>query len=329
MEIVFLPRPEIDTYLWDKAVVEAKNAQIYGLSWFLDAACALKSGKNSDNQQWAGLVAGNYQAVMPLPIRKKMGISYVYQPDFVQQLGAFFSPDLSAAAVNQLSYQFLQRVGQQVKFADIMLNEGHFAAIDYKENEPKTELNIRINSLLPLQASYEVISRNFSGQTKRMLRRFTVSGLPQPQPISLQQATKLYQQVVLPKLPHVNNQFAITRLLAISKAAQQNKAVHVWGIPDPENSSEICASVVFLLGCNRLVYWLPAALPYARQSGALYALVNKIIQIYAGQPLLSLDFEGSMQPGIARFFANFGANTVNYAHWRYNNLPYFLRWLKK
>jgi hypothetical protein len=41
---------------------------------------------------WDALVWGDYEFVMPLPVRKKWGIQYVYQPLFCQQLGIFPKP---------------------------------------------------------------------------------------------------------------------------------------------------------------------------------------------------------------------------------------------
>ncbi|WP_315816464.1 hypothetical protein [Paraflavitalea speifideaquila] len=55
---------------WDRCIADAPNGLIYGYSFYLD--------KMADN--WDGLVLNNYEAVMPLPWKKKWGIYYLAHP---------------------------------------------------------------------------------------------------------------------------------------------------------------------------------------------------------------------------------------------------------
>jgi len=68
--IKYLKHTEINYAAWDACVKQSPNALLYAYSWFLDMAA----------DQWDALVYGNYDAVMPLPWRKKWGIQYLYQP---------------------------------------------------------------------------------------------------------------------------------------------------------------------------------------------------------------------------------------------------------
>ena len=38
---------------------------------------------------WDALVEDDYVSVMPLPYRKKMGVTYIFPPTMTQQLGVF------------------------------------------------------------------------------------------------------------------------------------------------------------------------------------------------------------------------------------------------
>ena len=96
-QIHYLKRKELDVTRWDRCIDDADNGLIYACSFYLDTMC--------DN--WDALVLGDYQAVMPLPWRKKWGVKYVYQPAFIQRLGVFgeTSPEL----LNMLYQQALKR----------------------------------------------------------------------------------------------------------------------------------------------------------------------------------------------------------------------------
>lgn len=59
----------------------------------------------------------------------------------------------------------------------------------------------------------------------------------------------------------------------------------------------------------------------------MYYLLNTFINQHAGQNLI-LDFEGSMIPGVARFFEGFGAAPETYFQLKFNRLPLPLKWLK-
>src|SRR5215203_6156794 len=77
--IQYFTRREINTQSWDYCIEGASNGLIYGTTVYLDHM----AGK------WDALVLNDYEAVMPLPWRKKWGINYIYQPFLTAQLGLF------------------------------------------------------------------------------------------------------------------------------------------------------------------------------------------------------------------------------------------------
>src|SRR6266550_2768979 len=68
--IHYLQRQDIDLIKWNACITAAPNGLIYARSFYLDAMTA---------EQWDGLVMGDYEAVMPLPWRRKFGFYYLYQ----------------------------------------------------------------------------------------------------------------------------------------------------------------------------------------------------------------------------------------------------------
>ena len=73
MEIKYLKHNQIDKQKWDSAIENARNGLVYVLSWFLDIV----------SPDWDALVYGDYEVVMPLTYRNKLGVKYLYQPVFI------------------------------------------------------------------------------------------------------------------------------------------------------------------------------------------------------------------------------------------------------
>ncbi|MBW7953086.1 MAG: hypothetical protein H3C56_11185, partial [Chitinophagaceae bacterium] len=76
-QVKILPSSEIDFFKWDSCIEQNTNGLIYANSFYL----------NTMAKQWYALVVNDYEAVFPIPVKKKLGIQYAYMPSFTQQLG--------------------------------------------------------------------------------------------------------------------------------------------------------------------------------------------------------------------------------------------------
>jgi hypothetical protein len=93
-------------------------------------------------------------------------------------------------------------------------------------------------------------------------------------------------------------------------------------------SNELCAAAFFAFS-HQYVYMLVAASDgKGKENSAMFLLIDTFLRENSGK-VMTLDFEGSNIPGIARFFAGFGAMPVYYYKVRINRLPFFVKWLKK
>jgi hypothetical protein len=81
MEIKHLAHIEIDRQKWDACILNACNSLVYAESWYLDIV----------SPNWEALILGDYEYVMPLPVKKKFGVSFLVQPPLTQQFGIFSS----------------------------------------------------------------------------------------------------------------------------------------------------------------------------------------------------------------------------------------------
>ena len=100
----------------------------------------------------------------------------------------------------------------------------------------------------------------------------------------------------------------------------------IYGVYTADN--ELCSAVYFCHWKDRIIYMNAASNEKGKEERSMYFLIDQLIQKYAGQNLL-LDFEGSMIPGVARFYAGFGAKPETYFQLKFNRLPLPLKWLKR
>lgn len=109
------------------------------------------------------------------------------------------------------------------------------------------------------------------------------------------------------------------------KHAEGMKAAETIGIFTPDN--RLCCGAVFVSSHNRLIFIFSGMNEAGKEMGAMFFLFNEFIREHAGKPLL-LDFEGSNDRNLARFYKSFGSRECVYLHVRKNNLPKAIRWLK-
>lgn len=301
-ELQYIKHAEIDHDKWNACIDNALNSRVYANTWQLDRAAT----------QWDALILGDYEYVMPLPTRKKMGIRYLYQPMFSQQLGIFPTPDKTIAA---LFYAYLNKY---FRFAALNLNAGNIPGKDLTN----TVFTARKNYLLPLGDSYKSIASFYSKNTRRNVAKAQKNNLSLVEGIRLES----YLDFKLHHLPPGVKPKDIQPLKSMIAYGQYKGFGEIYGVYSSGN--ELCAAVYFIRWKDRVIYFNAAASKAGKELGAMYFLVNHFIQKNAGKNL-TLDFEGSMIPGVARFYAGFGATPETYFQLKINRLPLPLKWFKR
>ncbi len=145
--IKYITNNEIDYEKWDNCILNSVNGIAYAYSWYLDIV----------HEGWAALVEEDYERVMPLPLKTKYGISYLFQPFFTQQLGVFSVSNLNSDIVSN----FISSIPSHVKVID--LNFNHFNVI----GSGKYEIIENTNYLLDLISDYSKLASSYSKKPKR------------------------------------------------------------------------------------------------------------------------------------------------------------------
>jgi hypothetical protein len=301
-KLKYLRHNEIDYEKWDRCINEAQNSRVYATSWFLDRTAVV----------WDALVWNDYEFVMPLPVKKKLGISYLYQPLYCQQLGIF------PPAPPETTLEFYVEIVRRFRFSDMQIN----AFNQPQKKLEQVDFSPRKNYLLLLNAGYDSIVTAYSKNTHRNIAKANNNRLNYVEGITLEEFLAFKQKNLVVKIP----QKTIQKLKTIIAYSQFKGFGEIAGVYSPGN--DLCAAVFFLRWKDRIIYMNAVSSAGGKEMRAMFLLVDRFLESCSGKNL-TLDFEGSMIPGVARFFEGFGATPETYYRMKVNRLPFPVKWLKR
>lgn len=302
--IRYLQRSQIDTKKWDDCILQAPNGWIYLRSFYLDALT-----------DWDALVStdagGAYEYVMPLPAKRKLGLSYSPITPMTGQLGIVGREPVSVSMTND----FLRHIPRRFLLIDAILNE-----FNPPPSIPGVHTMARTNLVLPLRAGYRELYDGYSADGKKNLRRTERAGLVPASGIPPATVVKMYRNEY-GKLNRTLTAPMCGRIESLCTACIDRGLGFTLGIRDAENNLQ--AAGFFGMDDKRIYYLLGAPGPEGRRYSAVHALIDQVIRQYAASGL-SLDFEGSDIPSVAAFYRKFGPQERKYYQLRINRLPFWL-----
>lgn len=302
--IRYLAHSEIDKAKWDSFISLSVNGIIYAYSWYLDRTAP----------GWDALVLDDYEAVMPLPKRRKFGINYIFQPYLTQQLGVFYGEkqvDIS---------QFFSYIPKKFRHITLNLNEHNTV----KENVLRENKNFLLN----ISHSYNDIYKGYHRNCKRNLKKAQNAGFQKTREISAKEFSDFIRENLEEKIPgeaHTTFQ-TIAELVQIAFVKGKGELL---GLTDSKGI--LHAAGFFLKSKSRLIFSVCASTKYGKENQAMYLLVDYQIKNNCGQ-YDYFDFSGSNHPGIAYFNSTFGAIPATYCTVQLNRLPSrinLLYWLRR
>ena len=173
--ISYLHRGEIDDEQWDRVLASSGFALVYAQSWYLDAC----------TDQWAALVLSDYEYIMPVAFRIKLGFRYLYQPRFCQQLGIYSEKQVDG----QIIALFLDALRKNFNLGDYAFNEGN--RLEAKKGFKVTD---NANYTLQLNSSYEELTQAYSSNCRRNLQKASQSGLEFSEDVGIGELVHLKKQ---------------------------------------------------------------------------------------------------------------------------------------
>lgn len=277
-----LPNSAIDRQKWDTLVQSSPYADVYALSSFLDIVCP----------DWNGLILGDYEAIMPLPVKKRFFITYLVQPIFSQQYRIYSQRNVSIQEVDLFRKEILK-----YRFVRICLSLSLFdTAIQ------------RHNFSLNLSKPYEELAQRYSENTKRNIHKAVKSGKHCRQ-ITIDKALDMFFSADTKRM-YVPYEKQIRTLVTRCQS-------EAFAVCDDERP---CAVAIFLKTQNRLYYLFPASTDEGKRFSAMFLLIDTVIRNYAGTQF-TLDFEGSEIEGVRRFYEGFDSVATPYYYFEKHLFP--------
>ncbi len=299
MKILQLKNNEIDKIKWDLAIKNSVNPLVYAYSDYLDITAP----------DWQALVYEDYSAVMPIAVSRKFGINYIYQPYFTQQSGVFYKTKINEEEI----LEFISAIPKKIKLIETNFN--------YHNNAIEKHSLQKVNYVLNLDNAYEDLYKVYSSNTIRNIKKSKKNELILLNNSNIDEIIQFkIQNSASNVLPSV-----FDKLKSLIYNFHAKNECEFYSVYDKD---ELIATTVFIIRDNRAYYILAASNEKAKKKAASFLIINEFIRKHAGTKMI-LDFEGSNIPGIARFFASWGAKPVNYYYFRQNKLPLFLKLFKK
>ena len=300
-EIRFVKNKDIDYLRWDQCIASSNVPLIYVQSWYLDLI----------SSDWDALISGDYRYVMPLIIKRKFGISFLLQPIFAQQHGIFPEAEI------MIQNNFLSTIYNQFGYITINLNASHC------EPFPKGfKAHQRNNFIMKLTPSIAELKNNYSKHTRRQIRKAENNKVTIIKGLQTSEYLELKMACTKKKLLQSTMQ-TLKRLIEYGHLQGTGM---IYAAYNQHNT--LCAAAFFFFNGQRVTYLNAVSTDEGKNINAMHKIIDQFIMEHSGKPL-TLDFEGSMIPGIARFYKGFGAETEQYYCLKSNRLPIPLRWFKK
>ena len=295
MIIKYLQHNEIDKCKWDDCIAKSHNGLIYSTSVYLDNMAT----------DWDGLVMGNYQAVMPLPFRKKYGLYYVYPPAFSQQMGI--------TSVEEITYKiiktFLKNIPAKFRYVEMNFNVSNIYTFS---NEKE-----RNNYFLPLYSSFENLKKKFSRSAERNIKKALLENILVKESVPFTEIVNIHRSRFNDAVGA--NAADYKRLGNLFYELQETNLLFTLGAYNP--MGVLIGGSIYFIYKNRITFIINGNSNESLRNGATHLLMHNTIKKYCNSNVV-LDFEGSDFPEFARFYKQYGATAEIYKLVKINNLPW-------
>jgi hypothetical protein len=290
--IRYLKHREIDFNKWDACIERSINTYVYAYSWYLNIVAG----------EWDALVeaeGGEYQRVFPLPFRKKAGIKYVYQPPFTQQLGLF----TRLLQGNEKLKDFLNAIPRDFKLVELNLNKYHIP-----KNIDGFSISGNRNLELELNGDYERIYAAYSTNLKRNLKKAKKHELQIIPTLKPEELIRLFRENKGREVRAYSDE-DYQRLGRLMYAMIHMGNGRIYAVSGAGNN--LLAAAFFAENKGRSIFLFSGLSAEGREKAAMPFLINAFIHAHCGSDRI-LDFEGSNNDKLARFYGSFGASEFTY-----------------
>jgi hypothetical protein len=301
--IKYVKRKNLDLVKYNDCIENSIQSRIYAFAWYLDIV--------ADN--WDVLVLNDYEAVMPIPWKRKYGIKYISPPLWVLELGIFSSED-------KINLEpFLSVLFDTFRFIELRLNSKN-AFNPNKEYVIKKQFQ-----MLDLLEGYDAIFSQYRKDRKKDIKKAINLDLVEKWDDKIEKLVTLFKSNVGRRTPNIleNDYVILENLIAICLEKKVGEILSIY-----DKNTALVASGFFLKHKESVTILASSTDFKNRKNGANTFLIDRAIFKYQ-KNFKGFNFGGSSMISISKYFLSFGAKTSEYKQIKYNKLPFLLRFFKK
>ncbi|MCU0390489.1 MAG: hypothetical protein MUE81_05190 [Thermoflexibacter sp.] len=309
--ISYLTHNQIDKLKWDECITLSPQAQLYANSFYLDIV----------SPNWEAIVKINqdkYLTVMPLPIKKKYGISFLHQPLFCQQLGLF---SIQQEISEEEKKIFLTLVLERFRFIPSYQFNTHHSNLSFLSNENQL-FTFHQTHYLSLKDEYIILHQNYSHDRKLNLRRALKANIQIIESQDIKPLLFMFEKDIAAKIQGGVASEAYSLMERIFEGLKTRKSCKMLYAKNLQG--EITAGGLFAFYQDKIIYLFNAGYSHTRKENGRTLLIDWIIRQNANSSLV-FDFESAEVASIAYFYKSFGSTAMPYPVIKqYNQLPQWI-----
>lgn len=301
---------------------EGNDMPIFHQSWWLDAVCS----------EWDAVVVKNGNSIAgawPYSRETKAGINMSRQPPLTPYLGPyiFYPNDLKPTRQDNYQHEIVRELAahlEKLPVWNVSCSPG-LKQIGLFE-ELKFEVRFRQTFLMDLTLSESELLAGLHPDFRRSIRKASAELTIENVPADASELYRYQWATLERKGTEIYYPSALLEHLVAESVAKNNGALWV------AKTGETTEAILWNLWDNNRAYYLVGAKnPETKNNHAMTLLIWHAMMHCKALGKITFDFEGSMVPGVERFFRNFGARRELYPVLLKNNsvLWQVVRYLRK
>ncbi len=278
---------QIDEKKWETLLAKSPfDQQLFSAKWLLDLV----------HPEWLVVLVGDYEAGFVIPLKKKLGIEYLVQPLFCQQFSILGNSDLITIEILENLFHWIEK-----KFF-----KAHFC-IGFSPDflSKKWIKKDRTNCKLRIENGFQ---ENYASQIKRHLQQAVKHNFK----ITYSQSPKELIELFVQNNNRKNRYYKTMELVLLEKLISTGVKRGKMLIQELRNTKGVLLSgTVWFVGKKEAVFFFSARDSEAKEKGFFSFMIHNFIMNNLSFNSI-LNFEGSDNEGLKRYYLGFGAQKETY-----------------
>lgn len=270
--------------------------------WWMDAVCAGK--------QWDVLLAedagGQILAAMPYLLCKRLGLRYVVMPQQTQVGGIWLDDHVTAD--RYLSSEVCRQLRDQLRQLRLSYYYQQFPPDSFAIDAMRA-LGFRVRERVTYRvddlSDMTQVVASFSKNKRRQLQK--AEGLHVERGMSAEDFYRFHTRCLAEQRKQTN--YSREFLLVLDRKAKRLGQSEILSICDAEGR---CLAAAYLVWDRRTLYYLIPCYSLSHSNSGAGALLALEAMRLAKEKHVRFDFEGSMDPGTANHYRQFGSTPYKY-----------------